>query len=218
MNSTRNVLLVLCTLAVLTLMSLMVDYIVDPAEQDELATPQKNTFATHEVSSKAHEEDSDSFPPRRAFFAWTPLPATEYRAREEWSHVPTHASFVRINDRIDHWLLGTPLEILIPQTNRTFHAKVDAIKPNAANSMTILASPDKHEHDLQRFILTYGSDHVLGYLTTQTNNWEINGDGQVAWIVSGQKLNRSKDYSKEDVIHREVYRYANAEYLPKRKE
>ena len=161
---------------------------------------------------------STSFPPRRPQTAWTAVAIDNSDPASKWAHVPEHATFVRLNDRFDEWLLNTPIEIHIPDGDHTFHAIVEQITPNSPTSTTIRASPAPEEHQLGRFILTFGIDHTLAYVTSKHGRWELVGDGEIGWLVSTSDLKRSQDYGESDVLIERRDRYANAEYVPRRSE
>lgn len=123
-----------------------------------------------------------------------------------------------LNDRFKQWLLSTPIEIHIPHINKTYNAVVDQITPNGLESTTIRASPATGEQDLNRFILTFGEEQTLAYVSTNQGSWELTGDGRIGWLVSSTDLRRSQDYSKSDVLNESYDRYAEAEYVPRRNE
>ena len=169
------------------------------------------------VSATDSSQES-SFPPRQTYYPWFDDIDYDPTQLDKWSHVPNHAVFVELDRRYDRWLLNTPIEIHIPNTEHVFHAIVDRITPNGQASITIQASPAPNESSLSRFMLSYGPGHTLGYLSTRIGTWEINGDEEVAWIVSSKYLDRAKDYTVDDIVIRDFDRYANARHLHEHKD
>lgn len=157
-------------------------------------------------------------PPRKQQIAWSEIQIDRGLPQSKWARVPDHAVFVSLNDRFDQWLLGTPVEVQIPHIDKTYHAVVDRITPNGSTSTTIRATPDNDDQDLKRFILTFGEDQTLAYVSTNQGSWELTGDGQIGWLVSTAELKRSQDYSEPDVLNEHFDRYAGAEYVPRRNE
>ena len=155
-------------------------------------------------------------PPRRVESVWTNVINRQDIDQTLWPNVPDHAVFVDLNGHFQQWLLGTPVNIQIPQTGKTYAARVDRITPNGSSSTTIHAAPTEEESELERLILTFSADQTLAYISSHQGNWELNGDSQTGWLVSSAKLNRSRDYSESDVRIRDYDRYANAEYVPRR--
>ena len=172
-------------------------------------------IATQSTPSTTIQSD---YPPRKQQIAWTEIELDDSLPKSKWNRVPDHAVFVSLNDRFDQWLLNTPVEIHIPHIDTTYSAVVDRITPNGLHSTTIRASADAHESDLQRFILTFGEDQTLAYVSTTQGSWELTGDGQIGWLVSTSELKRSQDYSEPDVLNEHYDRYAGAEYVPRRDE
>ena len=175
----------------------------------------ENTVAASNVASTSTSQTSTVYPPRQTYVAWEHDQSRDYRDLDTFSRVPDHASFVRLDGKFDQWLLGSPIELYIPQTDQFFSAIVDEIKPNGPGSTIVRASASEGEDIFERMILTFGPGHTMAYIATTKDNWEVNGNDELAWVVSSSKLQISRDYSMDDVRHRDTFRYANAEYVPR---
>lgn len=156
------------------------------------------------------------FPPRRTYTVWDDVPDPGSVDRSVWRHVPDQAKFVMLSQDFNQLLLNTPLEIHIPQTKETHSAIVDRIVPTAFGATTVYAKPKEGETVLERLILTYNEVDTMAYVSTTQGNWELKGDGKIAWIVSTQDLKRNQDYSRPDILNEPEFRYAGAEYVPRR--
>lgn len=188
----------------------------DPvAETLEFITSPADTAVTVAAPSAAACGLPD-FPPRRKQTAWTAMPSDPFRATEQWSNVPDHAVFVRLDGQYEQWLLGSPVDIYIPHLDKTLTAVVDRIRPNGVKSMTIHAVPAENEQILKKLVLTFSEVQTLAHVTTNQGSWEMNGDHEIGWIVATADLHKSRDFSETDVKMHDYDRYANAEYVPKR--
>ena len=192
-------------------------YFTTPAPiYDSSIAEDRPSHSNESIDAIQPEANQANFPPRKQQIAWTEITLDNSLPTSKWAHVPEHARFVNLNDRFNQWLLRTPIEIHIPHINKTYNAVVDQITPNGLESTTIRASPATGEQDLNRFILTFGEEQTLAYVSTNQGSWELTGDGRIGWLVSSTDLRRSQDYSKSDVLNESYDRYAEAEYVPRR--
>ena len=210
----------LCGVATLLLIVVLFFYSTDNSHIVESSISEVDHSHAHVAARSTSSTTIQSdYPPRKQQIAWTEIQLDDSLPKSKWNRVPDHAVFVSLNGRFDQWLLNTPVEVYIPHIDTTYNAVVDRITPNGLHSTTIRASADADENELQRFILTFGEDQTLAYISTTTQgSWELTGDGQIGWLVSTAELKRSQDYSQPDVLNEHYDRYAGAEYVPRRDE
>lgn len=179
----------------------------------------------HQHAERSHATESavapratiaGAYPNRRQQIAWQVVSDAKSIDQTLWPNLPDFAEFVDLNREFDQWLLGTPVEIQIPQTGKTYAATVDRIVPNGKTSHTIHAIPSENEQELERFIVTFNDTSTLAYVSTKAGVWELVGNAETGWIVSTQDLDASRDYSEPDLLVQNYDRYKDAEYVPRR--
>lgn len=169
------------------------------------------------TEAAAKPQALDQAPPRKKYKAWESIQLHSNIDLSNWPRIPKHAAFVSFDGRFNNWLLQTPLEIYIPQIDTTYDAIVDQITPNGRHSTTVRASPLAEDSGLQRMILTYGGNQTMAYISTDQGSWELTGDSYLGWLVSTTALKKDRNYAETDVLNPAYDRYADAEYVPRRR-
>ena len=125
----------------------------------------ENTFDS--APSHANELLGSKYPARQIRSAWVPVSQTSEPRISHPENLPIDAAFVKLNDSYSNWLLGTPIDIQIPQIDKTYQAIVDRIEPDSFNNITIYAEPADKEEEFVRLILTYNRTNTREYIATQ---------------------------------------------------
>ena len=201
-------------IAAISLLLAILAWLFGPiTDSDARHTPANHSQTeTHRGLALEHTQ----LPARREHDAWTTL-ASEYELDAlRWQNVPDEAQFVKLNHDFDDWLLGTPVAIYIPQIDTTYHSTVDRIVPNELGATTIYAKPTKEEPVFRRLILTFDETNAMAFVLTHNGSWELVGEHGIGWLVSTQALKMKQDYSKPDLPNPPPFRYADAEYVPRR--
>lgn len=157
----------------------------------------------------------DEFPLRRTHQAWFATTNPEIPASTPEQELPKDSVYVRVSDSYRQWLLGTPVEIYIPQTDVTYTGIVDRITPDGFGNFTVYAGPEPDDSVFKKLILTYNQKNTLAYVSTLEGNFELTASGEYGLLVPSSSLPIAKDPSIPDVGERED-RYKDAEYVPRR--
>ena len=192
-------------------------------DEDETGTHSHPTVNTEivpreTVSQVATTEPNKVFPQRRTHQAWYLPSADADLADLPTENLPRGSAYVRVSKKYQQWLLGTPVEVHIPQIDKTYLAVVDRIAPDAFGNTTIHAIPSQTEEVLDRLILSFNSANTLAYVSTNEGSYELTATGEYGLLVPSSSLGVTKDPSVPDVGEQKKNRYADAEYVPRRDE
>lgn len=171
-----------------------------------------------EISVPAAKEDSaqDKFPPRRTQQAWFTTANVDIPSATPDQELPKDSVYVRVSDTYRQWLLGTPVEIYIPQTDVTYTGIVDRIEPDGFGNTTIYAGPEPEDSVFQRLILTYNHKNTLAYVSTREGGFELTASSEFGLLIPSSSLRIAKDPTIPDVGKTKRDRYRDAEYVPRR--
>ena len=158
----------------------------------------------------------DKFPPRRTQQAWFTTANVEIPSSTPNQELPKDSVYVRVSDTYRHWLLGTPVEIYIPQSDTTYTGFVDRIEPDGFGNTTIYAEPGSEDSVFQRLILTYNHKNTLAYVSTREGNFELTASSEFGLLIPSSSLRIAKDPTVPDVGTTQRDRYRDAEYVPRR--
>lgn len=167
----------------------------------------------------AVQETADpQFPPRKLRQAWYETTERDEKMFPRPENLPDDSSYVTLTGEYDQWLLGTPVEIAIPHTNKRYRSIVDQIAPDKFGNVTIHAKPDTDEEEFLRLILTFSDSQTLAYVSTTLGSYELTGSDRVGWITSTNTLQKRRDYSQKDVIETQRDRHSTTKYVPPRED
>ena len=187
--------------------------IESPSESNGSATAQHVHDPDHSVGP-AYDTVRE-IPPRKTHVPWVAVTDTAPIDRSIWHHLPSAARFVSLNQEFDQWLINTPLQLHIPQLETSYDAIVNRIVPSEFGATTIYAESADEESTFENLILTYNEVDTMAYIGTTHGSWELKGNHSNAWIVASRELKKNQDYSKPDLLKRNEFRYADAEYVPR---
>ncbi|MCY3883781.1 MAG: hypothetical protein OXG24_02580 [Gammaproteobacteria bacterium] len=168
--------------------------------------------------SVTKETPEQQFPPRKLRQAWYKTSGKDAKLIERPQDLPGDSSYVTLTGEYDQWLLGTPVEIAIPQIGKRYRSVVDRIAPDEFGNVTIHAKPDADEEEFLRLILTFNSAQTLAYVSTTSGSYELTGTETGGWITSTSSLQKKRDYSLKDVLETQRDRHANTKYVPPRED
>ena len=158
------------------------------------------------------------FPPRKLRQAWYETTEKDEELFPRPENLPSDSSYVTLTGEYDQWLLGTPVEIAIPQTDKRYRSIVDQIAPDKFGNTIIHAKPDADEEEFLRLILTFSDSQTLAYVSTTLGSYELTGSDRVGWITSTNTLQERRDYSQKDVMETQRDRHATTRYVPPRED
>lgn len=162
------------------------------------------------------ESARDKFPPRRTHQAWFTSANVEIPSSRPDQELPKDSVYVRVSDSYRQWLLGTPVEIYIPQTDVTYTGFVERIEPDGFGNTTVYAGPAPEDSVFQKLILTYGQKNTLAYVSTKEGSFEMTASNEFGLLVPSSSLRIAKDPTMPDVGTAKRDRYKDAEYVPRR--
>ncbi|MCY3626475.1 MAG: hypothetical protein F4039_09965 [Gammaproteobacteria bacterium] len=180
--------------------------------------------ATTKLASQTMTELSEPqspYPPRQTRSAWYGLSDNEIESIKESSTYPPETEYVKLTGEYDKWLLGTPVEVLIPHIPETFEALVERIKPNGFGSTTIYAGPANQEDVFEQLIITYSATGALAQVQTTAGSYEMSqlvGSDDIAGIIPSEVLHNNQDFTLEDTGKALRDRHSDAIYVPRREE
>lgn len=160
--------------------------------------------------------EEPQFPPRSARQAWFKLAAKEARLVNRPHDLPGDAAYVALTGEYEKWLLGTPVEILIPQTGKRYRSVIDRITPDEFGNTTIQGKPDANETELSSLLLTFNDTQTFAYISTNVGGYELAGSDKGGWITPTRSLQEERDYSQPDVLQTKRDRHATTQYVPPR--
>lgn len=166
----------------------------------------------------AQETADPQYPPRTLRQAWHQVSAEDEDLFPRPENLPDDSSYVTLTGEYDQWLLGTPVEIAIPQTGKKYRSIVDEIAPDEFGNTIVHAKPATDEDEFRRLILTFSDSQTLAYVSTTLGSYELTGSEKVGWITSTNTLQKRRDYSQKDVIETQRDRHANTKYVPPRED
>lgn len=187
--------------------------------------PDQDTQVDESVSTSANLDDpittefpEPQFPPRKLRQAWYETNAKDSKLIPRPQDIPGDSAYVTLTGDFDQWLLGTPVEVTIPQTGKRYRSIVDRIAPDELGNVTIYAKPDTDEEEFQRLILTFSNEQTLAYVSTTLGSYELTASEKGGWITSTNSLQAKRDYSYKDVLETQRDRHANTKYVPPRED
>ena len=187
--------------------------------------PEEHTKVDDSIATDTHLDDSvtqnppdPQFPPRSLRQAWYQATVEDEELFPRPENLPSDSSYVTLTGEYDQWLLGTPVEIAIPQIGKKYRSIVDEITPDEFGNTIIHAKPDTDEDEFRRLILTFNDSHTLAYVSTTLGSYELTGSERVGWITSTNSLQKRRDYSQKDVVETQRDRHANTKYVPPRED
>lgn len=214
---------VICIMLIATITIVLV--VSQPFGSTNDAPNQSQTAkATLELESQTKSELSEPqspYPPRQTRSAWYSLSDDEIEAVKESSKYPPETAYVKLTGEYDKWLLGTPVEVLIPHVAETFDALVEKIKPNGFGSTTIYAGPANSGGEFEQLIFTYWATGALAQVQTSAGSYEMSqlvGSDDIAAITPSEILHNNQDFTLEDTGKAFRDRHSDAIYTPRRED
>ena len=188
--------------------------------------PESDTQIDESLSTDTNLDDPSvpqnlfdpQYPPRKLRQAWYETSAKDSKLIPRPQDIPSDSTYVTLKGEFDQWLLGTPVEVTIPQTGKRYRSIVDRIAPDEFGNVTIYAKPDTDEEEFLRLILTYSGEQTLAYVSTTSGSYELTGSERGGWLTSTNSLQAKRDYSYKDVLETQRDRHANTKYVPPREE
>lgn len=180
-----------------------------------VASPEEPSPAVSIPPAKA-DSARDKFPPRRTHQAWFKTANVDIPSATPDQELPKDSVYVRVSDTYRQWLLGTPVEIYIPQTDVVYKGIVDRIEPDGFGNTTIYAGPEPEDSVFQRLILTYNHKNTLAYVSTREGGFEMTASSEFGLLIPSSSLRIAKDPTIPDVGRTKRDRYKDAEYVPRR--
>ena len=156
--------------------------------------------------SATQEIPEPQFPPRKLRQAWYETSAKDAKMLTRPKDIPDDSSFVTLTGEYDQWLLGTPVEISIPQTGKRYRSIVDRIAPDELGNMIIHAKPDTDEEEFLRLIVTYSSTQTSAYVSTTLGSYQLTGSEKRGWLTSKDLKETQRD------------RHATTKFVPPRED
>ena len=221
-KSTRLWLSAILGLLLITIVSVVVVLNLPSTADKKLKLAQSTSEETDSTSLITPEPQSP-YPPRQTRQAWYGLNANEVNVIKGSDEFPPNTDFVKLTGDYEKWLLGTPVEILIPQIAKKFEAQVDRITPDGFGNTTIYASPKDGDADskFRQLILTYNTAAALAYVLTDEGSYEMTqlaDSDDIAHIIPTDSLHNQQDFTLEDTGTSIRDRHSDAIYVPKRQE
>ncbi len=190
---------------------------------------QSGSFADphmHHDHEHDHDHDHDEptsnaesqFPPRKLRYAWHETDPNDQDAPRLPEGMPDDSIYVTLTGEYSQWLLGTPVEIAIPQIDKTYKSVVDRIVPDEFGNTSIYAKPEAGEKEFQQLIVTFGKAQTFAYVATTEGSFEFHGTDEAGWLTPTSSMGQHIDYSKPDVAETRRDRHANTKYVPRRED
>lgn len=184
--------------------------------------PEQDTQAGDSISTNALLDDPDiqeapepEFPPRKLRQARYGSSAKDSKLIPRPENLSNDSRYVALSGEFDQWLLGTSVEVSVPQTGKRYRSIVDRIAPDQFGNTTIHAKPDSDEEEFQHLIVTYSSSQALAYVSTTLGSFELTGSEKGRWITTTHSLQKKRDYSQKDVLETQRDRHATTtRYVP----
>lgn len=168
--------------------------------------------------SATQEISEPQFPPRKLRQAWYETSARDAKMHTRPKDMPDDSTYVTLTGEYDQWLLGTPVEISIPQTGKRYRSIVDRIAPDELGNVTIFAEPDTDEEEFLRLIVNYSSTQTLAYVSTTLGSYELTGSEKGGWLTSTTSLQKRRDYTLKDLKETQRDRHADTKFVPPRED
>ena len=203
-------------LAAIVLIVSFVTYFFWPNEDPVDGETAKLDKEPHDSSSQ--EISNQQFPPRKLRQAWYETSGKDARMLTRPKDMPDDSSYVTLTGEYDQWLLGTPVEISIPQTGKRYRSIVDRIAPDELGNVTIHAKPDTDEEEFLRLIVNYSSTQTLAYVSTTLGSYELAGTEKGGWLTSTTSLQKKRDYTLKDLMETQRDRHATTKFVPPRED
>ena len=181
--------------------------IVDSNSSEDTLTQHAN------IDPKETSSPSSNLPSRKTYYAWSEADQTKIERHEELS---AEAVYVNLNGEFDKWLIGSPVVVEVPQTQKLYRSVVSRMEIDDFGNHRIWAEPDLDENEFSQLIVTVSDNQILAYVSTEQGNYEMTGTADGGWLVPTQELQANIDPTKNDVIGTLRHRHANTKYVPKR--
>lgn len=188
----------------------------NPGVSAPVAISPPEVLPAMDIPATKADSAKDKFPPRRTQQAWFMTANVEIPSAIPDHELPDDSVYVRVSDTYRQWLLGTPVEIYIPQSDSTHTGFVDRIEPDGFGNTTIYAEPGSEDSVFQRLILTYNHKNTLAYVSTKEGNFELTASSEFGLLIPSSSLQIAKDPTIPDVGTTQRDRYRDAEYVPRR--
>ena len=172
----------------------------------------------HSHGSSVADSATARFPERNLRYAWQKTPDTKIDELERPADLPDESVHVTLPGDYERWLLGTPVELEIPQANKKFRTVVDRIVPDDFGNTSIYAKPDADEAEFQRLIVTFNSTHTFAYVSTAQGSYELSGTNRGGWLIPTRSLDKRRDFSLKDTGETLRFRHTNTKHVPPRDE
>ena len=217
MRSLIGKLWVVVTVAlVLTSTIVVFNFWLDSGEErveDKVTTPDEQL-----VNSATSASLEPQFPSRKLRQAWVHVWSTDADLVDRPQNLPKDSTYVTLTGDFEQCLIGTPVEVLIPQTKKRYRSVVDRIIPDDFGNTTIYANPDAGEEEFLRLIVTLNDSNTFAYVSTTVGSYEFVGSKKGGWITPSFSLNQNIDFTLKDVLETRRDRHANTRYVPRRAE
>jgi hypothetical protein len=223
-RKTRNLRLKLGLAAIIVhalIVSVVTYYFVRPngeADDGEFAVMDTKLDGSSLDGSAIEETTDPQYPPRKLRYAWYETSGRDSKLIPRPQNLPVNSSYVKLTGEYDQWLLGTPVEISIPQTGKRYRSIVDRIAPDELGNVSIHAKPDVDEEEFLHLIVTFSSKKTLAYVSTTVGSYELSGSERGAWITSTESKQKQRDFTLKDVMETKRDRHATTKYVPPRED
>lgn len=205
------------TIALLLSVGLVVSYLWlssdGSAETHVVSEPEE-----HIHSSVAHDHPKPQFPSRKLRQAWLERSSTAIDPIVTPPNLPKDSTYVTLAGDYEQWLIGTPVEVFIPQTKKRYRSIVHRIAPDDFGNTAIHANPAEGEDEFLQLIVTMNDSHTFAYVSTVGGSYELVGSKEGGWLIPSQSLHENIDFSVVDVLKTRRDRHANTKYVPRRED
>lgn len=157
-------------------------------------------------------------PDRKLRYAWQRTPVTALNEIERPENLPDESVHITLPGDYGQWLLGTPVEVEIPQTSKKFRSVVDRIVPDEFGNTKIFTKPSPDEEEFHRLIVTYTDTHTIAYVSTALGSYELTAGESGGWLIPTSSLNKRRDFSLKDTGESLRFRHTKTRYVPPRDE
>lgn len=172
----------------------------------------------HIDSSVAHDHPKPQLPSRKLRQAWLEQSITAVDQVEPPRNLPKDSVYVTLTGEYEKWLIGTPVEVFIPQTKKRYRSIVDRIAPDDFGNTAIHANPAEGEDEFLQLIVTMNDSHTFAYVSTVAGSYELVGSKKGGWLTPSQSLHENIDFTLVDVLKTRRDRHANTKYVPRRED
>ena len=129
---------------------------------------------------------------------WQPIDENSVAELPFYPDAVEDRALVRISDVSGGWRVGDEIEIIVPQLGTSYRPTVDEIKPGPGGIRSISGTLVSAAHGDLRFLITVGSKHTFGHLTTPAGSYELFATGDLGWLMPSANMDVDVDYSQPD--------------------